>query len=286
MKLLWDTEKAKRRAHGRAGSVEHGAQPGLPDPAVVSPVVGVLGAKGGVGATTLAINLAVALAQDGKTTTLLDANLQQPDAACMIAGHANYSLLELVARAGDLDRKVFEACLTDVAQLGQGLKLLSPPPAGDAAGKVNLTEVAGCLDRIRGFSGLWVLDLPRHLDKHLVTLMDRCDLILLVLEASLTGVAATRRWLDVFAELGYAAGKVSCVLNRSGSREKLVESRLSSSFRDCQLYKIPNAYGIAWDCAARGVPILVDRPKEPYARAVRRLSAAAAEQLARGTARA
>src|SRR5580658_8825890 len=47
--------------------------------AVAPPVVGVLGAKGGSGATTIAVNLAVAIASMRVRTTLIDANLQQPD---------------------------------------------------------------------------------------------------------------------------------------------------------------------------------------------------------------
>src|SRR5438105_3154382 len=66
--------------------------PGVPLPKAPSqqtvvrkaPVIGVLGVKGGAGATTIAINLAFAMSKRYGSATLIDANLQQPDTAAML----------------------------------------------------------------------------------------------------------------------------------------------------------------------------------------------------------
>src|SRR5690606_36824899 len=51
---------------------------------ITAPVIGILGAKGGVGSTTIAINLAATMIGEGLDAPLADLNLQQPDVALML----------------------------------------------------------------------------------------------------------------------------------------------------------------------------------------------------------
>src|SRR5436305_831516 len=99
--------------------------PGVPLPKAPSqqtavrkaPVIGVLGVKGGVGATTIAVNLAFAMSKRFGSATLIDANLQQPDTALMLGRESNYSLIDLMQRQ-ELSREVFDACCIDASDLG------------------------------------------------------------------------------------------------------------------------------------------------------------------------
>ena len=234
------------------------------------PVVAVIGAKGGVGATSVAINLAAALAIGGIQTTIVDANLQQPDVANMIGKEPEHSYMELLNRNGSLDKQIFEACSASIA--GIPLNLLSPPLDGSAAFKADLSQLAQCLNSVRSYSQFWILDLPRHIDKHLVTITDMSDKILLVFEATVPGVATCRRWLNIFTELGYSKSKIVCVLNRSGSKYTGVEQQLNEYFSEEAIFRIPNASSVAWECSTRGTPIVLAQPNHKYSQAMNKLA--------------
>lgn len=281
LKLLFGAGKARARDSRAGQSVPLKQEPiadALPSaetrsPQAVSPVVAVLGAKGGVGATTIAVNLGFALAKLRGDTTLVDANFQQPDAATLVAREPRYSLLELAGRPVDPDRHMLESCSINLADLGAPVNLLSPPLSGEAGWRGDLTQLARCLDKMRKLSAIWVIDLPKHLDKHLVTLLDRCDRIVLVFEATITGVAACRRWLTVFKDLGYPTERIICVLNRSGSKKAGIEKQLTACFGDQPIVRIPNAYAAAWDCSTDGRPLVLAHPHHSYSKAVKRLAA-------------
>jgi len=237
------------------------------------PIVAVLSAKGGAGATTIAVNLAAVLSSGGAATTLVDANLQQPDAAHVVGAEPVHSVMELLARTAELDKQLFEACCTQIGgEQSTRLSLLSPPIDGQAAVTTTLSELAHCLAGIRSYRKCWVVDMPKHLDKHLVTLVDMCDRVLLVFEANVTGIATTQRWLSVFRELGYADDRIMCVLNRAGSKYSGIEQQLDTCFPSRPIFRVPNASSVIWECSTRGVPVVAAYPNHAYSRAIGKLA--------------
>jgi pilus assembly protein CpaE len=241
---------------------------------VAGPIVAVLGAKGGVGASTIAVNLAAAAASSGLSTTLVDGNFQMPDLANLVGREVSHSLLELTSRGKSIDQLLFQACRLEILADSRSLGVLLPPSDGEAATKSNLTQLADCLDQVRYFNDLFVVDVPRHLDRHLVTLLDQCAqiVIVLVLEATISGVAACQRWLQIFSELGYERERILLVVNRSGSKYKVVEEQLGTCFAGVSSWKIPNASSLNWESSNHGIPIVLSHAGSSYARAITNLS--------------
>lgn len=242
----------------------------------ISPIIGILGAKGGSGATTIAINLSFALSCQYGLSTLVDAHLQEPDIAVVLGQEPRFTILDLLLRAGDYPREVYEACCVEIHK---HLKLLTPPLLGEAAVHGNLSQLASCLDVIGSYSGRWVVDLPRHLDRHFVNLIDRCHVIVLVFEATLTGVSSARRWLKTLGELGYNQDKIVCVVNRSGSHVMSIEGEVGACFAGYQVFKVPNAFKLSEVCTTYGQPAVIRCPNEPYAKSIKRLATLLSEYL-------
>ncbi|MBS1990329.1 MAG: P-loop NTPase [Cyanobacteria bacterium SZAS LIN-3] len=242
-------------------------------PPQAAPIVAVLGAKGGVGASTIAVNLAAAAALSGRSTTLVDGNFQSPDIANILGREADHSLLELTARGSEVDRLLYQACRLEVADCSDNLGALLPPSEGDAGVESNLTELTRCLEQVRYFDELFVVDMPRHLDRHLVTLLDKCAVIVLVFEATISGVAACRRWMQIFTELGYGKERIMLVVNRAGSKYKVVEDELGTCFAGMTTWKIPNASSLAQSSANQGIPVVVKHANSPYSKAINELAA-------------
>lgn len=254
---------------GAAVAIPGGAATKTP---VRSPIIGVLGAKGGVGATTASVNLAAALGRNNKNTTLIDANLQHPDAAIVLGKEHIFSIMELIERAGEVDANMLAACSTPFSDNLPACRLLSPPLDGEAGISTHLSELSECLRTMRQHSAYWVIDLPKHLDRHLVTLMDRCDRIVLVFEASLPSLTAAKRWIKVFKELEYPSERVVFALNRTGGKVKLVEQQLEAVAPFAHLHRIPNAYELCEKSIARCEPAIVTQPRSPYAMAMNKLA--------------
>ncbi len=236
-------------------------------------VIGVLGAKGGVGATTISINLAAALALSSQknTISLLDANLQQPDASCLLNCNPRFSLLDLTRRSA-VDAEVIAACAENIvlepAKLARQFRLFSPPLDANQALQVSLSDVGRLLCKLKELPGTCVVDLPRSVNLDLVSMLDLCDCIVLVLEPTVTALAAARRWLDVFQDLGIASDHLVAVLNRSGGKLKEIEKQLSNDLSGISLLRLPNAYEACEGASIEGVPVLAKYPRIAFSKAI------------------
>jgi pilus assembly protein CpaE len=240
-------------------------------------IIGVLGAKGGVGATTISINLAAALALSStkETISLLDANLQQPDAACLLNCNLRYSLLDLTRRSAEvleIDTEVIAACAENIvlepAKLGHQFRLFSPPIDANQALQVSLADVGRLLGIFKDLPGSCVVDLPRLVNLDLVSMLDLCDCIVLVLEPTVTALAAARRWFDVFQDLGITNDRLVAVLNRSGGKLKEIEKQLSADLNGVPLLRLPNAYEACESASIEGVPVIAKYPRIAFSKAI------------------
>lgn len=233
-------------------------------------LVGIIGSKGGAGATTLAVNLSATLARllpNQNPVSLLDANFQQPDAALQLDCRPEHSLTELLIRSHTLEPQMIDAC-KHVVNSCQNLRLITAAIDGSAATRHDKGELLACLPLITASSSVTVMDLPRTLDKSLVMLLDLCQVIILVVEPNISSIAATRRWLEAFHDLEYPAGKIILAANRLGSKAKLLETQLSSSFSLYPLLKIPNAFKSIEASQIEGIPSVCRNPRDPYAKSI------------------
>lgn len=249
--------------------------PGMSEPA---PVVGILGAKGGVGATTLAINLAVALATTRKTT-LIDTNAQQPDVALMLGNQPKYTMADLLDRRERLDEKVLQACCETIDIPEGKLDFISPPLDLEEALAMDLRGLADCLPALRRHAGYVVLDLPRQLDSAFMSLSDQCDFIVMVLEPSLTGILAGKRWLSALLDLGITAERIGLAVNRSGGRMKHLEAEIKSTLTVGTRWRLPSAFASLEESCLAGEPALVRLPRDGYSKAVRVIARDLAKEL-------
>jgi len=240
--------------------------------------VGIIGAKGGVGASTLAFNLAVAVSDFVSQVTLVDADFQQPALSVLTAHDPVYTIADLLSKGKHIEANVFEACTYAIEGLKHSPRFLAPPNDGEGAFALDRASLPNLLTQISALSSLWLIDLPKEIDRHLVEILDLCSEIVLVVEPDLTSVAAARRWLNHFEDLGYDPAHVLIVINRSGGRLKEVETQMAGNFTRWNLVSVPNAYEALQQCCLNGKPLVIERPNHPYAKAVRALASLVKER--------
>ena len=184
------------------------------DPTEEGQVVAIFSPKGGVGRTTIAVNLAVAAASElGKKVTLVDASFQFGDVAVLLnLNPKDKSMAELVPELeqGHDPDSVEAFTLTH----SSGIHVLLAPPSPEMAELITPAGVKHVIEILRQHSELVVVDCAAWFNDTLLGILDLADVVLTVLTLEITSIKNTRLFLEVAEQLGYSH-KVRLVLHRA-----------------------------------------------------------------------
>lgn len=176
-------------------------------------VLAVYGPKGGVGKTTIALNLAVACASLGHATVLVDGSLQFGDLRTLVGAPSDApSILDLPTDKigeGDLDDVVFPH--------PSGVGVVLAPPRIEMAEMVSTRDVEKLLAILPRIADVIVVDLPVAVSEVTLAFLDAADVILEVFTYDSTTLANTLAAVETFRALGYPPAKVRYVANRADS---------------------------------------------------------------------
>lgn len=176
-------------------------------------VMTVFAPKGGVGKTTIAFNLAVALGQLGQKTVLIDGSLQFGDLRSLLKVPVDApSILDLPT-----DR-IAESDLTDVLWRDpSGIDILLAPPRIEMAEMLSPRDVEKTLSLLRRVYSAIVIDMPSHLNDINLSFLDASDVIIEIVTYDSTTIHNTVAMADTFRSIGYPASKVRYLVNRADS---------------------------------------------------------------------
>lgn len=176
-------------------------------------MIAVFAPKGGVGKTTLAFNLAVAIGQGGLRTVLIDGSLQFGDMRALLKVPLDApSLLDLPT-----DR-IQESDLQDVLWRDpSGIDILLAPPRVELAEMVTIRDLEKVLSLLRRVYQVVIVDTPAVISDVNLAFLDAADTILGVVTYDSTTIHSTMVMADAFRAIGYPASKVRYLVNRSDS---------------------------------------------------------------------
>jgi pilus assembly protein CpaE len=178
-------------------------------------VVAVFSPKGGVGRTTIAVNLAVAAATLGHKVALVDASFQFGDVGVLLnLNPKNKSIADL---AGELQAGEAESLDTFMITHSSGVRVLLAPPTPEQAELIGPLAVKKVIQRLRQDHELIVVDCPSSFNEPTLAVLDEADMILTLLSLEITSVKNMRLFLEVSEQLGYTDDKIRLVLNRADS---------------------------------------------------------------------
>ena len=173
--------------------------------------------KGGVGRTTLAVNFAVAAANEmGKRVALIDGGLQFGDVGVLLnLNPKNQSIADLAREmnsGADLD--TLEGTLIDHSS---GIRVLMAPPSPEMAELVSADHLSRIVAALRLTHDLVVIDATASLMDATLAFMDQSDVVLTVLTLEITNIRNIRQFLALMEQLNYPEAKIQLVLNRADS---------------------------------------------------------------------
>ncbi len=241
------------------------------DPAASSRLLGVFAPKGGVGKTTIAFNLAVAIQQHvGAKTVLVDGSLQFGDLRALLKVPADApSILELPT-----DR-IAEADLADVLWRDpSGIDILLAPPRIEMADMVTPRDVEKVLSLLRRVYAATVVDLPTNLSDLTLAFLDAADVILEVVTYDSTTIRNTVSVADTFRAIGYPPSKIHYVLNRADSTGGLDPAMVQSTLGRVPEHTIVSDGRLVVEANNQGLPFVLAAPDAPISADVRRMAGA------------
>jgi pilus assembly protein CpaE len=213
IRQVWTREKEKQSRYAPVVAGPERGSSGSDEPASVTAV---FSPKGGVGRTTVAVNLAVAAAQAGKRVALVDASFQFGDVGVLLnLNPRNKSIADLAAelQAGE----TYDSLEGFLVTHSSGVRVLLAPPSPEQAELIGPSAVQKVLQALRSDHDLVVVDCPSNFNESTLAVLDEADLILTLLTLEITSVKNMRLFLEVCEQLGYGPEKIRLVLNRADS---------------------------------------------------------------------
>ena len=243
-------------------------------------VVTLFSPKGGVGRTTLAYNIAVALGQDHRVC-LFDGSMQFSDLRGLIGVPPSApSILDLPT-----DR-IREQDLAEVTWRDpSGIDILLAPPRVEMAEMVTATDIDKALSLLRQLYDFVIVDTRASLTDDVLTFLDSADLILQVLTFEMMAIRAVAMAGETFAAIGYDPSKIVTILNRSDATATFDKAYIEEVIRSRIHFEVVSDGRLVLSSNNEGRAFVISNPDAPIAAGVRRIAdALAAHQRERAPA--
>ena len=263
---------ATSKAGGRDGM--NGTE-GRPD----GQIIAIFSPKGGVGRTTVAVNVAVAAATDlGKSVVLVDGSFQFGDVGVLLnLNPKNKSIADLVP---ELEAGEPESLDTFIINHSSGIRVLLAPPSPEMAELITPTAVKRVLEALRHGHDLVIVDCTSWFNETTLAILDAADSVLTMLSLEITSIKNMRLFLEVAEQLGYEPEKIKLVLNRADSSLGIrVQDVESSIGRKVDHTIVSDGRSVVY-ALNRGVPFFLSNREAQVSQDILRLAQAVAGERA------
>jgi pilus assembly protein CpaE len=255
-----------RRVH-QLGTSRRQALPSMPrtttDPAAVDrplvqsagKIVSVFSSKGGVGCSTIAVNLAIALQQTSAIkVAVVDSSLQFGDVGVLLNLYASRTIADLASNADDLDDEL----ISDVfIPHSSGVRALLAPPRPEVADTVSPSLVSDVLKRLRTLFDVIIVDTGSVLDDVVLNVLDISDKIIVVTTPEIPAIKDAKLFSEVTEALDYERERIMFVLNKSDKRINIRAEDIEANIKYSIEGQLPLDERTATTAVNQGVPFVL-----------------------------
>lgn len=228
--------------------------------------------KGGIGKTSLAVNLAMEIANMTKEkVALVDLNMQMGDITTFLNLDPSFDTSYVI---NNLDRIDETFLLTTLEQYNKtSLYVLADPPDIEQAEIITSEDITTLINVLRNVFSYIVIDTTSSFDSKTITALDNSDLILLVSIINLPSIRNCQRCFDLFKKLGYSKDKIKLVINRYMEADDIKIEDVEEVLDHKVFFKIPNNYYTIINSVNKGVPVSDAAPNSNICKSFRQLAA-------------
>lgn len=184
-------------------------------------IITVLPVKGGVGATTITVNLADAMCGLGKRVVVVDLDLLLGDVLLTLDVQSRYTIADVLRHTKRLDRELLDASLAH--HQGSGIFVVAQTDHPEEAAQISAARVSTLLQFLAGHFDVVLVDGAQGFGELTQAAVAASARLLLVMVQDLPALKSARRWVELLGQLGVGADKVQLLVNRyeSGRRVDL-----------------------------------------------------------------
>ena len=218
----------------------------------LAPLLAVMGAKGGVGATVVACQLAASLQQAGSRTVIVDLNIPLGDVALHFDVQPSYTMADIARDGEQIDATLIQGLLQ---RHETGLHILAAPSRMEEAELVADSHVHSVLKILKREFDWVIVDVSRSWTESTVRALDLADEILLVTLQDVPTLTHARAHRELLLRLGHSPKKIHTVVNRASKRDLVSKDDLVEFLDSQPTVLLPNDYATTVTCVNEGRPV-------------------------------
>lgn len=234
-------------------------------------VITVTGSTGGVGSTSLAVNLSCELAANPKNSVvLLDLDLPLGDADVYLDSIPEYTLTDVAQNVTRLDFTLLKRSLT---KHSSGVYLLPRPVQLEDATLVTNEDLGRVISLLKATFTHLVIDSSKAFNELDMLAMDQADDVLMVTQLDLPCLRNVVRLMGSFEQRGKLREKTKIIVNRAGQGGSSISVKKAESTIGQEVYwQLPNDFRTMIEVRNNGVPLLEQAPKAPLTQAISQMA--------------
>jgi pilus assembly protein CpaE len=225
--------------------------------------------KGGVGKTTLAVNLSCVLRRQGKSVALVDGVMQ--------FGAVRHVMQVPPATRSFVDLPTAGAMRTTMNEVlwegPSGVHVLLAPQRPEEADLIQGQDIANAMNMLAESHDYVIVDTPSRLTEDALAILDAANVILMVVSYMNATVANSRSAIDTFEALGYKGSKpILLVVNQSDTAGGMSKTAVEHALNLPIIAEIPTDWKTVSDSLNKQQPFVISSPQSAVSRAVEALA--------------
>lgn len=234
-------------------------------------VITVAGVSGGIGCTSLAINLGCCLAAIPNTSVaIIDLDLALGDADVWLDIIPDYTIQDVADNISRLDYSLLKRSLT---KHDCGVFLLPRPVEMDDATPISPDELRRVVALLKATFTHLVIDVSKSYGDLDIAAMEASDSVLLVTQLDLPSLRNAVRLMQFFSKKDGLNEKIRIVVNRLGLEDNQISLNKALETLGREIFaQIPNDYGTMVEARNNGVPLIGQAPKSRLTKCIQQLA--------------
>ena len=242
-------------------------------------IISVYSNKGGIGKTTIAVNLASELANvTGEKVALVDLNLQLGDVSTFLNIKPSFD-------AGYIIRKLVSSNKVSVEKMLEQYKdtnlyILSDPSYIEQSESITPMLIEKLFTNLKQAFQYIVVDMSSNIDANTLKILDLSDKIMFTMIVNIPSIRNAQRCLNLFKSRNYSKDKVKLIINRYMENDEITVSDIENTLSEKIYRKIPNNYFTIMEAINRGMTIWEINPNSNIGSSFREFASDLADDIA------
>ena len=219
-----------------------------------SQIISVYSNKGGVGKTTVAVNLAVELTRLTRDkVALVDLNLPIGDVNTFLDIKPTVDISEIINGSENKDESFIKDACSKYKDTN--LYILAEPPYIEQSRTLTPNQIVKLFNLLRKSFTYVVVDMGTNVDKLNMSILENSDVIMLTTVINLPLIRNCQRCLDLFEHLEFPKDKTKVLINRYLENDEITIEDVEKTLGKSVYWKLPNNYFTIMSSINKGIPV-------------------------------